>query len=84
MSEQLADALIEAMVMLSDSGENIDPDFSTQALQVLVRLIDDMGDEERNALREIAIRKAASETVPERKEFFTEFPDAFGLVEDRP
>jgi hypothetical protein len=70
------------MVMLSDSGENVAPDFSMQALEVLVRIIDDMTAEERDSLRAVAVRKAASERIPERRDFFAEFPEAFGLLEE--
>lgn len=64
-----------------EAGVNLDADVAEKALEWLVGEIQAMSSAERELLQRVAARKAAAETVPERKRFFADFPDAYRLFD---
>lgn len=65
-----------------EAGNNLDADVAEKALEWLVAEIQTMSSDERELLQRVAARKAATETVPERKRFFADFADAYRLFDD--
>src|SRR3954453_13931527 len=83
--EGLAHAFLEATAVIDiEAGVNLDPDVAEKALEWLVGEIQAMSPEEREVLQRVAARKAAAETVPERKRFFADFAEAYRLFDEIP
>lgn len=82
--EGLANALLEATAVIEiEAGVNLDADVAEKALEWLVGEMQAMSSEERELLRTAAALKAASETVPERKRFFSDFAEAYRLFDEK-
>lgn len=83
IGDGLANAFLEATAVIDiEAGVNLDADVAEKALEWLVAQIQAMSLEEREVLRRAAARKAESETVPERKQFFADFVGAYRLFDD--
>jgi hypothetical protein len=83
IGEGLANALLEATAVIEiEAGVNLDPDVAEKALEWLVAELQAMSAEERRLLQRVAARKAAAETVPERKRFFADFAEAYRLFDE--
>jgi len=83
--EGLANAFLEATAVIDiEAGVNLDPVVAEKALEWLVGEIQAMSSEERELLQRVAARKAAAETVAERKRFFADFAEAYRLFDEIP
>ncbi|MBP6865857.1 MAG: hypothetical protein KBC32_11405 [Candidatus Didemnitutus sp.] len=87
--KHLVQALVETAAFIELSGEEvIDLDASVQALEQIVHSLSEATDEEKRALTGYCLEKAAAiaaQPVPrdeERRAFYLNFEEAFGLSND--
>lgn len=82
MSRGLADLFLETLAVVEAHGiRPLDQDDAVRLLEDLLVEIQSLDPADKATLRAEALRKAAEETDPERREFFADFPRAFRLDE---